>query len=506
MTYAEKHPPKTLLTVAHAILAGAGAACIFVFFYFFYYYGWTHQREFGSSMGILLYYVFPVILAIGFAASLRMRPSTKVSLALLLSTAGICAVLLEVLLTVWFSLPSVIAEQSRKAVAKVARSSGVDFDTRSKLEVMQELRRKGVDAMPSLYAREFFNYQVDGEAKSSIIINGAELMPIAGIANKVVVLCNESGPYLTFKSDIHGFNNPPNAWDARPMDIVALGDSYVHGYCAENNIVEIIRRRYPATLNLGIEGNGPLVMLATLKEYAAALKPKVVLWFFFEGNDLSDLNTERKSSLLRQYLTKGFSQGLISRQDEVDRHLISYVDNVANKSNIRIKLEEISNMTRDAGQLLDFRRLKPVVENILRFTQLRSRLGLVYGVENESMQPSEAAMPSRERLEWLRSQTDMSYDILVEAKRTVDEWGGKLYFVFLPQYYRYAPKFPVGPDRDQVLAVVNKAGIPIIDIHESFKSHPDPLSLFPFRLVGHYNQEGDRLVAEQVLRSISVGN
>ena len=32
--------------------------------------------------------------------------------------------------------------------------------------------------------------------------------------------------------------------------------------------------------------------------------------------------------------------------------------------------------------------------------------------------------------------------------------------------------------------------IPIIDIHnEVFKTHPDPLSLFPFRIAGHYNAE-----------------
>jgi len=41
--------------------------------------------------------------------------------------------------------------------------------------------------------------------------------------------------------------------------------------------------------------------------------------------------------------------------------------------------------------------------------------------------------------------------------------------------------------------------IPIIDIHEEvFDSHPDPLSLFPFRLFGHYTAEGYKLVAEAI--------
>ena len=41
--------------------------------------------------------------------------------------------------------------------------------------------------------------------------------------------------------------------------------------------------------------------------------------------------------------------------------------------------------------------------------------------------------------------------------------------------------------------------IPIIDIHrEVFESHPDPLSLFPLRMSGHYNAEGYKLVAEVI--------
>ena len=31
-----------------------------------------------------------------------------------------------------------------------------------------------------------------------------------------------------------------------------------------------------------------------------------------------------------------------------------------------------------------------------------------------------------------------------------------------------------------------------------FQSHPDPLSLFPFKRNGHYNAEGYRLVAEAI--------
>lgn len=59
----------------------------------------------------------------------------------------------------------------------------------------------------------------------------------------------------------------------------------------------------PKTLNLGISGNRPLMELAGLAEYGPALKPRVVLWFFFGGNDIQgNLNIEKRSPLLRNYV------------------------------------------------------------------------------------------------------------------------------------------------------------------------------------------------------------
>ena len=45
--------------------------------------------------------------------------------------------------------------------------------------------------------------------------------------------------------------------------------------------------------------------------------------------------------------------------------------------------------------------------------------------------------------------------------------------------------------------------IPEIDIHqEVFANHPDPLALFPFRLVGHYNANGYSEVAKAIVASV----
>ncbi|MBI2200639.1 MAG: DUF881 domain-containing protein, partial [Armatimonadetes bacterium] len=112
-----------------------------------------------------------------------------------------------------------------------------------------------------------------------------------------------------------------------PFDIAAIGDSFTHGMCVPSgkNFVAIVQTRYPRTLNLGIQGTGPLTQLATLKEYLPFVKPKLVFWFYFERNDLNDLRIAMKSPLLRNYLRRGFSQSLFGKQADLDRALAEYI-------------------------------------------------------------------------------------------------------------------------------------------------------------------------------------
>jgi hypothetical protein len=96
-------------------------------------------------------------------------------------------------------------------------------------------------------------------------------------------------------------------------------------------------------------------------------------------------------------------------------------------------------------------------------------------------------------------------EVLSVADAMVSAWGGRLYFVYLPDWGRYGAPTYARLDRDPVLTAVTNPGIPVIDMHLAFKDHKDPLSLFPFRRFGHYNEEGHRLVAETVLRAMLTG-
>src|SRR5207247_9302785 len=97
----------------------------------------------------------------------------------------------------------------------------------------------------------------------------------------------------------------------------------VQGFCIPSgkNFADLIRQRYPATLNLGMGGNGPLIELATLKEYLTVSRPRLVLWVYYEGNDFQDLAKERRHHFLMQYLMKEFRQDLHNRQTDLDQSL-----------------------------------------------------------------------------------------------------------------------------------------------------------------------------------------
>ena len=68
--------------------------------------------------------------------------------------------------------------------------------------------------------------------------------------------------------------------------------------------------------------------------------------------------------------------------------------------------------------------------------------------------------------------------------------NAKLYFVYLPDYYRYTGNFRSG-GYISVMKIVKQLNIPFIDIHkEVFEKETKPLVLFPFEKDGHYNKLG----------------
>jgi lysophospholipase L1-like esterase len=80
-----------------------------------------------------------------------------------------------------------------------------------------------------------------------------------------------------------------NATDLTRAGIVLIGDSYVEGaYVSDEDTVarRLQSRLRQPVANLGVAGYGTAQELIVLERDALPLDPRVVIWFFFEGNDL----------------------------------------------------------------------------------------------------------------------------------------------------------------------------------------------------------------------------
>ena len=92
----------------------------------------------------------------------------------------------------------------------------------------------------------------------------------------------------TFSTDRRGFRNPA---DLDRSDIALIGDSYIEGAYVSDEETAAVRLHEltgRAVVNLGVSGYGSLQELKVLEKYAVPLGPRMVAWFFFEGNDLDD--------------------------------------------------------------------------------------------------------------------------------------------------------------------------------------------------------------------------
>ena len=220
-------------------------------------------------------------------------------------------------------------------------------------------------------------------------------------------------------------------------------------------------------LNLGQGGNGPLIEYATLREYLPVKNVKRVLWLYFEGNDLINLNRELNNQILVNYLKdNNFTQNLILIKQEVEKLLLK-------------KLEKA----------------KFNQEMFIRFTwfvKLYSIRQMIFPA------PDPAPVP-------ISITTKVLENILKLSNKLTKENNSKLYFIYLPEYSRYTldNNHHNYQNYKKVTEIVKSLNIPVIDINkELFEKHNDLLSLFPFRDHGHYNEKGYKLVAKTVFNKI----
>jgi len=338
---------------------------------------------------------------------------------------------------------------------------GMQVDLRTPVQVIMDMRGHGVRPVPLLSPSETLH--------GGIVTT---VFPLAGVSRAVTVLCNENGHYVTYTSDEHGFRNPQGLWgQGHPLNTAVMGDSFANGGCVQDGeeLASHVRKRFPATINLGIGGTGPLIQLAIMREYLPYLRPRLVLWFYYE-NDLGDLETELGNSFLRQYLDPRFSQDLIHRQGEVDSYLTDLIEDHLRRSHARPPAKQ-----SPAARALLLARVRRLMASPFE------------------RPPAPAPVIA-----------ETYAQIVGIANKLVTTQGGKLHLIYLPDWVRMnrSADDPHYRQKERVLAAAAQSKLPVIDVHATFRAYPAPASRF-FEYPGsHYNARGYQVAAEYVLERI----
>ena len=306
-----------------------------------------------------------------------------------------------------------------------------------------------------------------------IIINDKEILPLNAVANAKTFFCHDKGKFFTYISDEYGFNNPQGTWNNfEDFYISFIGDSFTQGVCVDryDNFSELTRKIFPNLLNLGIMDTGPLIQLATIREYLPN-ETEYVFWSYYEGNDLKDLEREKEETFLMKYLDKSFMQNLVKNQPAINKILIEYLDkNYQEKLEVYKKRNNFSNLILRNFQnpSLLFPNINNLIDRYLSLLQDTFDLNLYYKV-------------------------------LKQGKEDVERRGGKLVLIYLPEFYRYNKQVsPAAKIKTQILEMARSLDIDIIDIDDVFSKNKDPLDYFPFRSYGHYNEKGYKVVADEI--------
>ena len=198
--------------------------------------------------------------------------------------------------------------------------------------------------------------------------------------------------------DGNGFRNDR---DYTRAEIVAIGDSFVEGAempRGETAAAQIARVLGVDVVNLGQSSYGPQQELVVLKRYGLPLRPSVVIWFFFGGNDLGDVDEyERRRSRLGE---------LTAPQAMPDRLFTR---------NAIIALARLTTGTR--------RTVSPTARlHAAEFTRADGTTQTIYVEANEGP--------------WEQRQWDAAAAALSSAQAAVHQSGAELLVVYIPRKLR----------------------------------------------------------------------
>ncbi len=396
--------------------------------------------EFGSAAPLFIRYVLVPLAFAAFLvwAAFKAKPSTA-----LMTGIYVCAILGALFLHE--------AVANYQLLKKVIATSESTVDPRiSALHVRNALP-------PGATARQL-NLAI-GESGASLANSF-----LGGIPNEDVLLCvRPDAGAVVYKADRYGFNNPNSIYDAGPLDLIVVGDSFVEGMCQKSgeDVASLARKSLPKTASLGLRGNGPLMELATLGRYGPQLQPKLTVLIYYAGNDWENLESELTSPWLRESLLPKAPFGSPALHPEkIDAARKAVADFWAREGT--------------ASKTYEVR----VLRNFFALTQTWAVLGLHYPAQPKPIP---------------------EFETVIERMRDLTKsWGGDLVILYVPRAERFRGALPntfAFADSEKFVAdAAKRAEVKFISLAPNMERSGDPRSFYAPD--GHFSEKGAQYVAE----------
>ncbi|WP_435151229.1 hypothetical protein ACIJYB_00645 [Candidatus Pelagibacter bacterium nBUS_44] len=375
------------------------------------------------------------------------------------------------LLEVLFSFHKLYKVNETPELTKQAEDDDEGFDTRSKIEVFNDITSTEKEkfifnyVFKEVYINRFNSY-----------LDKKKLVPLAGKSHSKVIHCNENGNWSIYKSDRYGFNNNDKLWDNTNRKILYIGNSYTHGACVDYDfsLAGWSNKHFKnfSTLSLGSDGKGPIASLASLREYYPN-ELSHVIYFFYEGNDLSELKDEMKNEiLLNYYKNETFLQNLKKEQEIIDKAW--------------------TKMFFDSSYNLKKSRLK-------RFIKLRF-------VREYLSKSKKLILFSQQSKRITKKDLKNFEEIVLKMKNFSESLNSKFSIVYLPSPARYFKPFNENAEYnyyDNIIDIFNRNDIDYLDVKSNlFGLSNDPKALFPRRKFNHYSAKTYGKIVELMKKSI----
>jgi hypothetical protein len=279
---------------------------------------------------------------------------------------------------------------------------------------------------------------------------------------------------IDIEYDSLGFRNDR---DYLRAPIIVLGDSFAEAglVAAEDLLPTRLARRLGVDIaNLGQSGYGPQQELIVLKRYGLKLQPRIVLWLFFEGNDLLDIPRYER----------------LSRTWEAEMHRAQSPSQRTLTRNVLNLLAALTDPSAPRDEMKARRRSCTV-----RAPGTNEPLLLYFAFAGEPLSEEDHASLQK------------SQEILLEADRHCADVGAELVLVFVPTKFRVYDDLCEFPDESllrgwrvhdlpwQMAAWAAEQGILFLDLTGPLEESATRGELVFFPDDGHWNAKGNEVAA-----------